>query len=489
MDFNIITGSPSWYVLLCVLSGALAAMILYYRERKSEFPLWLKWLLGINRFVIVSLLAFLLLSPLLKLLDRYTEKPIIVFAQDNSASLLLNEDSSYYQNEYIRQLNAVVEELAEDYELSLFTFGEEVSAVPGKGFDSLSYSDKQTDMSSIFEMMDVRFANRNIGALVIAGDGIYNRGINPAYQYSSLQYPVYTLALGDTSIRRDAFLKRVLYNRIAFQGNDFPVEVILNANRLKGSTLTLGLSEGGAVMSHEQVPVTADNFSKTMRLNVHAGEAGMHHYVLWVSSNRDEITRENNRYDLFVDVLQSKQKVLILANSPHPDISALKEAIGSNRNYEVEDMMLDDFNSPLQEYSLIILHQLPAASAPSPGMMSRVNRAGVPVLYVLGPQTELQAFNRQKTGMLIKPYNRSGMTEALPVSGEGFTLFTLSTAVQDLIPLLPPLNVPFAEYSAINASGVLLHQQLGSVESTAPLWMLDRGRERKLGVICGTGLW
>jgi len=464
-------------------------MILYFRESKNEFPAWLKRLLGVNRFIIVSLIAFLLLSPLLRLINRHTEKPIVVIAQDNSQSLVMGEDSSYYRQDYKQQLNSLLNELSDDYELRLFTFGDEVNYHEGPAFDTLTYHERQTDIASLFDMMDVRFANRNTGALIIASDGIYNKGINPRYHFSALSYPIYTIALGDTAIRRDAFFKRVLYNRIAFQGNDFPVEIILNANKLSGSTLNLSIYEGKSLIDRRQEAVTSDNFSKTLRLNINAGEPGMHHYVLRVSSNKEEVSLENNRYDLFVDVLQSKQKVLILSNSPHPDVSALKEAISSNINYEVEDFLISDYNGALQDYSLIILHQLPSLSPPSARFINRMNRAEVPVLYIIGQQTDLSTYNAQMTGIVVTPYNHKGVNEALPIVAGDFTIFTMSDDFKDIISFLPPLNVPFASYNTINSGGVLLYQKLGSIESTDPLWYLDRGRKTKTGVIFGTGIW
>ena len=108
------------------MAGILASMALYYHERDNEFPAWLKRLLGVNRFLLVSIIAFLLLSPLLKVISHQSEKPIIVFAHDNSMSVVLGNDSAFYRDAYRDALNAMLEELHTDYELSLFTFGEEV---------------------------------------------------------------------------------------------------------------------------------------------------------------------------------------------------------------------------------------------------------------------------------------------------------------------------------------------------------------------------
>ncbi len=489
MDINIITAYPLWYLLLCMMAGVLASMALYFRERHNEFPVWLKRLLGVNRFLLVSIIAFLLLSPLLKQVSFKSEKPIIVFAQDNSLSVVLGSDSSFYKDAYRDALNTMLDELHTDYELSLFTFGEEVNAISGYSYDSLGFSEKLSDMSSLFDVMDVRFFNRNTAALIIAGDGIYNQGLNPVYRASGSSYPIYTIALGDTAIRRDVYLKRVHYNRIAYQGNDFPLELIVNASKFAGSMLTLSVSEKGETIFSRQIQVNGNNFSKTLRIRLTAGEAGIHHYIVRITSNRKEITRENNRYDLFIDVLKSKQKILILANSPHPDITAIKDAIGSKLNYEVEDYLANKFNGPLQEYSLLIMHQMPSSGPASGRLLNEARRAGVPILFIVGSQTDLAAFNAQKAGMQINAYNRFEMNEHTVVMNNEFTLFSISDETMSLIPELPPLHVRFARYNVFNSASVLFYQKAGSIVSNEPACLFYQARDRKTGIIAGTGLW
>ncbi len=489
MDLNIFTGYPDWYYIICIISGILASMVLYYRERKNEFSSTVKWALGVTRFLVVSLVVFLLLAPMFKQLNRTTEKPIVVVAQDNSMSLVMSRDSLHYRTGYPADLNALIARLQEDYEVRLFTFGEEVRDAGAELFDTLAFDEHQTDISALFDMMDVRFSNRNTGALVIATDGIVNKGVNPLYEALPVTYPVYTIALGDTSVRRDAFIRRVQYNRIAFQGNDFPVELILNANKMDGATLTVSITEGQNMLKSTQVPVDGERYSKLMRLELTAGKPGTHHYVLRVKANTDEVSLENNRYDLFVDVLESKQKVLILANSPHPDVAALKAAITSNVNYEVDEALINEFTGILEEYSLVVLHQLPSANPLSPRLFTRITRAGLPALFILGEQSNTSAFNGLNTGAKVHPFSTSGRNEALPMLNESFAGFSPDRELLRIVPMLPPLNTAFAQYEVINAGGNLFQQKIGNVESSDPLWTFIDGGTGRRGVIFGTGIW
>lgn len=78
---------PAWFLLLCVLLGLGYALLLYYRDTtfREQAPNLHRWL-GLLRFLTVTLLSALLLSPLLKSLLTETKKPVIVLAQDQSES-------------------------------------------------------------------------------------------------------------------------------------------------------------------------------------------------------------------------------------------------------------------------------------------------------------------------------------------------------------------------------------------------------------------
>ena len=105
LSINIITELPIWLSVFCVLLGAIYAFLLYRKEEKfNEIAPWLIKLMAGFRFLLVTLLAFLLLSPFIKTLFNKVEKPVIIIAQDNSASILLNKDSVFYQNEYLQRI-------------------------------------------------------------------------------------------------------------------------------------------------------------------------------------------------------------------------------------------------------------------------------------------------------------------------------------------------------------------------------------------------
>ncbi|MCC6571053.1 MAG: hypothetical protein IT274_05470, partial [Chitinophagales bacterium] len=90
---QLISEYPWWFLLFCLATGALFTWLLYGRKpyvfEEGEHPAW-RYGLAALRFSSVTLIAVLLLSMLWKRTDTVTEKPLIVFLQDNSNSLQLS---------------------------------------------------------------------------------------------------------------------------------------------------------------------------------------------------------------------------------------------------------------------------------------------------------------------------------------------------------------------------------------------------------------
>ena len=113
---TLITEKPWWFILFCMALGAGYAFLFYpYKTLKTEQgkPAVLQMTMAGLRALLVTLLSFLLLSPLIRSLHREVEKPVVVIAQDNSHSILLNKDSSFYKVAYLASLEQLKEKLSD----------------------------------------------------------------------------------------------------------------------------------------------------------------------------------------------------------------------------------------------------------------------------------------------------------------------------------------------------------------------------------------
>jgi len=483
VGFSLITLYPVWFLLVCILAGSIYAILLYYREKTNDFSQATALVLAILRGVSVTLIAFLLLSPLLKTTTRYTEKPIVLLALDNSNSITLGKDSSYYKTNFVDKYRELAEELSKKYEVQSYTFGDKISLSTEP-----VYNEKQTNIESLFAEIRDRYSNRNLAALILASDGIYNQGADPLYVSDNAPYSIYTIALGDTTQQKDIKISKVNYNRIAFLGNDFPVEITVSAFKYPGSQSSVSVSAGNQQFSSESFPIVGQQFTRTFTTRLTATKPGIQRYRIAVSGLPNEISTANNYQEIVVEVLDSRQKILLLQSAPHPDIAALKQAIEKNQNYSVDNFMLSDFNSLIAPYSLVILHQVPSLNDVGFQVTSQLKTLPVPVLYIIGAQSNIPAYNNLVTGLIIPP-SLSSFNEATAVLNPDFSLFSTGTELESMISEFPPLKVPFSQYKPGTAAQVLLYQKIGNVNTRIPLILFNQGVDRKSATITGEGIW
>jgi hypothetical protein len=479
---NLVTELPAWFIIFCVMLGALLSWLLYRNDNRSEVSRLLHRSLMALRFVFITLLSILLLSPLLKTLSRQTEKPIIIIAQDNSESVALNKDSFFYRKEYSGKLNALAEQLRSKYDVHPLSFGDKVK----DGID-YSYSDKQTDFTDLLNSVEVRFANRNVGAMIVATDGLYNRGSSPVFS-SAMSAPVYAIALGDTVVKKDLRIENVRFNKTVFLNSTFPVEITLNARQCSGANTTLTLKEDSATLFSKSISISGSSFTQSLPVYLDAKKKGIHHYQIAASAVDGELTTVNNVHDIYVQVEESKRKVLIVANAPHPDVSALKEAIETNENYTVNVQLINKLDAKLNDFQLVILHQLPSDNHPATELISQLNKSHISAWYIIGAQTNMRAFAVASPGLTVNnPLEKSN--DIQPAFNKNFSLFTLSDEAVNQISGFPPLVAPFADYKAAANGSALLVQQVGSVVTAQPLLFLSVGADVKTAVLCGEGIW
>ena len=481
---TIITDYNWYFFLFCILLGVAYSAMFYFKDRKSSLNNNVKLLLAVLRCCTVSLIAFLLLSPLVKQKMVEKEKPIVIVAQDNSSSVLYCKDSSFYKGEYKSLLQKTIEKLEDDYEVHTYTFGEKID----DAFE-INFSDKKTNISDFFQHITNVYTNRNIGAVLLCSDGLYNSGHNPIAAAEASLHPIYTVGMGDTSLRKDASISNVKHNKIAYLGNKFPVEIAIKATMLGGQNSKLIVQKNGKQIFSKDIKYTEDNFSTTIPLVLDADIKGLQHYKIVLERCNGEVSDANNVRNITIDVIDGKQKVAILAHSPHPDVAAIKHSIADNENYDVETFLAKDFDKPLAEYNLIILHQIPTtADYKGLELVEKIKKEDIPALFIIGEQTAIPQLNQTDMGLrILSKINQH--SDVTPIYNSEFTQFVLSQEVYSKFEHFPPLSAPFGEYKTATNSQSLFMAKVGNVSSGNPMIMFVQKHNVRYGFIIGEGLW
>ena len=215
---KIIINSPWYYFLICLLVGFAFAFILYFKNKKNvDVPKKINTSLLILRFFSTALITFLLLNIFLKQIKNETQNPSVLLGIDNSSSITALSDSTFIKNEFLKKLEFLKKNIGENFTVKTILFGSKTELK-----DQPDFKEKETDIENLINDVENNYSNQNIGALIISSDGIYNKGSNPIYGIEKLGYPVYTIAMGDTSEVKDVALQKINHNQVAYLGNNFP---------------------------------------------------------------------------------------------------------------------------------------------------------------------------------------------------------------------------------------------------------------------------
>lgn len=423
----------------------------------------------------VSLILLLLLQLFLKQFINQTQEPVLLIAIDNSRSMVEGKDSTYLKLQLNSDLAKLKNNLQSQFEIKTLHFGSN-SKITSEDPD---FSQKETDLQQLLSDVENNYSNSNVGALILLSDGIFNKGANPVYASEKLGFPIYAVAFGDTTDLKDLSVQKIDHNPFAYLGNIFPAEAVIKAQQLKGKEISISLYENTVKKGEKKLKINSDNFLGTVVFTIQAEPAGVHKYTVQEEILEEEKNVRNNAQSFLVDVIDSRYKILLLASSVHPDLSAIKEAIGSNQSYELKMAFANESNENLSAYNLVIVHGYQSSQS---SLLSVLRSKNIPFL-ILNPQVSDNIQFLKFNPVQLK------QNDAEPSLNTTFSLFNLSDGLKTLLKELPAVKVPFGNYSTTNGTEMLLYQKIGVVETDHPLLLFNEVAGLKTAVFIGDGLW
>ena len=482
LKITISSEFPLWTSVFCLLLGFGIAYLLYRKNNnKYEISESARYLLFFLRFAYISILAFLIISPFVLSLHPFYEKPIIIFAQDKSQSVKNLLDSTSFKT-LIREEEEFIERCGDDFDINYINFGERIEV----GNIGADFDHRTTNYSELFKEVSDRFENRNVAMMIVAGDGLFNRGENPVYSTSVMPFPVYSLAMGDTSLHKDAFIERIEHNNLSFLDNTFEIKVRAGVSLMKGSNAELNVKRDGKVYAHKKISINNDNYYDELEFTLKAEETGMLRYEVEIVCSEEEINYTNNNRAFYIEVLQGQQEVLILSSAPHPDVAALMSAINGSKQFNAKSILLKDFDGNLGKYNLLILNQLPIDRKEINTLNLKAMK--IPVLFVTGRTSSIQKFNDLQSGLILERF-RKQYNESSSTINKDFQFFSIDEKLINFIDEFPPLISPFADYKLPAKLNTLIYQKIGKVQTDLPQIAFLDDDDRKFGFIMGEGIW
>ncbi|NJN27211.1 MAG: VWA domain-containing protein, partial [Cyclobacteriaceae bacterium] len=476
---SLLFESPPWLIGVGILLGVAYAAILYF---KSKVP-WgnnTNYVLAILRFMLVVQLTLLLFGPLIRQINNTVEPPSVVLAIDNSQSIAEVEDSADIAgfNQQISDLSQAIND--EGYLTEIRTLNDR------QYVQRIEFDERSSNINALLQGIQNDYESRNLSNVILFSDGLYNLGNNPAFH--PFTFPISTVGLGDTSQRPDLNLNALLYNKIAYQGNTFPVVAELFSYHLANQTINVVIEKNREVLAQKQVKVGSQNQFDQVKFLIEARQSGMQRFTVRAETVAGEAITSNNSKDAYIDIIDGKQKILIAAPAPHPDLKAIKSALESNENYEIELYIqgISDFTD--QKYDAVVLHQIPHKKGQYSTLLDKIRKDKTPSLFVFGNETDINRFNALNGTVEVLPisYQRDNVT---PSFNQSFTSFIYESERKEVLHSYPPVSVPFANFNVLPQAEVLLFQKVGKVMTQKPLLLIRKNDEWNTAALLGEGVW
>ena len=373
----------------------------------------------------------------------------------------------------------MVASLTNKFEVVPYSFSNQLE----QGIDSV-YDRKLTDISHALNQVYDQYANRNIGAIILSSDGIFNSGQNPIYTVDrKSNVPLFTIGLGDTMVVKDLYISGVDHNDVAFLSNDFPVRITITNNGFDGEEVNVNIASGGKTIQSKKIAFKAGQLDADVDFLLTAGKVGYQKYTVSVSRLGGEFTFKNNTKNFYVNVIDGRQKILLTYGFTHPDIAAINYVIENNKNYDLTVAPITELKTELTRYDLIIVHNYQKTNSL---LNDIINTNEVPVLHIVGVNADFSNLVKYNIGV-----NGSGNKDEDIVCqfNPSFKDILFNEKTVSLLNAAPPLNSPQGNLTFSDGAQIVAFQKIGNIKLSKPLIYTNQKDNNKYAVILGEGIW
>ncbi len=458
-------------VVLIIIAAIVAFGIVffqyYYKTKKRTNQ---TMMLSFLRFISLFALGFLLINPQFTKNEYTVEKANLVLLSDNSASAASSSD------EIANLLNAIDNDqnIENRFHIDAYTFGKML-----KVSDSFSFDEKYTNVSKALKELNEIYKENNT-AIVLISDGNQNLGEDYQLYANNSQFPVYPIAIGDTTQYEDLRIDNVTANKFAFLKNKYPIEIDLSYFGNANVATTLHVLVNGKNVYREYIQFSKKESAKTIQTLLNATTVGVKKIEVRLNPIEKERNRSNNNRNLAIEVIDEKTNIAIVTDIMHPDIGALKKSIESN---EQRSVVIKKPNANLEEFEnidVLLLYQ------PSPSfkpVYDFIQRKKSNYFTIIGEENHRNFLNSIQNTFTIS--GDFPIQETFAVLNEGYSKFDISDfGVADL----PPVFNTTGPVTMSSGEALLQMKILGKTFD-APLLQTSDSNGQKEVVFFGENIW
>ena len=293
------------------------------------------------RSVIGSLLLLMLVEPVLSLWSKQVVRPLLLVLVDTSPSMTTAEGGT----SRLRQVEEVLKH--EDWrkalaqaEVRAWGFAENPYLLSLDTVSALQVNGQATDLSRALEKgLEQVFEQDNLQGIVLISDGVHNLGRDPVKTAEEAGKPVYTLLVGSKANPEDIQIVRVRAEETGYVGHAFDIEAEVRAWGYAGREVEVMLYDGEEEIARQRLTLQGDALIQRVTFAVKPRIPGPHIYRLFISPEKEELSRDNNEALVFSRVLEERIQVLLVAGGPSPDLAFLQRSLAADSSIATETLV------------------------------------------------------------------------------------------------------------------------------------------------------
>ncbi len=268
--------------------------------------------------------------------------------------------------------------------------------------------------------------------------------------------------------------------------------------------LKVNIKDEGKVLASEPIKLSKQNPQGEIDFYIKPDEVGLQQYTISVSRKDNEVSYQNNTRRIYVNVLETRVKIALIAGSPHPDLGALNTSFSQDERYEIGAFIRkspnvfynNDRNEDLSSYDLFILHNFPASSQDVPivkQIAELVEKDKKPFFTFIGKLTDMSSLQPLIDYMAIIPRSYNPNTEEviinfLPDYKEHST-YTFSDQWIQWANNAPPIYRNRSNWEARKTATLCATAKIKNIELDYPVFALQNYLGRKNMVFIGENFW
>ena len=366
MDFSTLhwPGGAPWWALLLASAGLGWSLIRRHRDLMEKLPPGRVWLLQGLRGALYALIVFFLSGP--TLIDRRERAlpPKLLVLIDSSASmsiqdaerektrialakdfLLSPKDVDSPQTEGAGEKSeaaaSLLARLGELYEVQLARYDarrvpigmDELKNLEAGGSGSDPIGAIRSAMNSVQDARAVsggkagqKTRDGPLGILMLSDGGNTTEANLPPDDVKSLP-PLIGVGFGAPDTFRDIAIQDIQAPRIAFQGKEVRLEILLSVKGFSGRRLPVALTREGRIIRTQSIDVRRSPLRQVVEFRFTPDEVGSRILNVVTPVQRGEIVESNNRVEIPLEVRRDKIRVLTISGSPTWNYRFLRMAL------------------------------------------------------------------------------------------------------------------------------------------------------------------